>query len=99
MSIGTRTNLYVVFDKVAMEIFGSIIRAANHEVARRSFHDLLTHQESPIATHKGDYDMIWLGQIDNFGNIHSKNGDSLDHLPELVASGQDWLDANKETTK
>jgi len=86
----TYNNLYVVFDKVAEEIFGGIIRVGNDEVARRAFHDLLTQKDSPIASHRGDYDLHRIGTIDNFGFIQCPESNTT------IARGQDWLDANKE---
>lgn len=83
-------NLYVVFDKVAEEIFGGIIRVPNDEVARRAFHDLLNQKDSPIATNKGDYDLLKIGRVDNFGTIPGTD------YTETIARGQDWLDANNQ---
>jgi len=84
------SNLYVVFDKVAEEIFGGIIRVPNDEVARRAFHDLLAQKDSPIANHRGDYDMHRIGTIDNLGFIQTPEANTT------IARGQDWLDANGE---
>lgn len=84
------TKLYVVYDTVARDLFGAIIRAPNDEVARRSFHDLLSQKESPISAHKGDYNLLFLGDIDNTGIITTTTE------PQILVKGQDWLDANKE---
>lgn len=85
------TKLYVVFDTIAKDLFGAIIRAPNDEVARRAFHDLLSQKESPISAHKGDYNLLFLGAIDNLGNITAND------KADVLARGQDWLDANKES--
>lgn len=87
----TFTKLYAIFDNVAQDMFGGIIRCVNDEVARRSFHELLRQKESPIASNRGDYDLMYLATMDNCGNIdHEEEG------PDVVARGQDWLEANKE---
>lgn len=88
----TFTKLYAIFDNVAQDIFGGIIRCVNHEVARRSFHELLSQKDSPVANHRADYDLIWLFTIDNYGNI-----DPGQEGPDVIATGKDWLEANKET--
>lgn len=88
----TITTLYVVYDNVAQDVFGSIIRAANDEVARRAFHDLLMMKDSPVAAHRGDYDLLKIANIDNDANVGLPA-----NVPTIVAKGQDWLDANKET--
>lgn len=91
----TITKLYLVYDTVAEEIFGSIIRCANDEVARRSFHDLLNAKDSPIAAHRGDYNLLWIADINSAGWIQNHgSGDAV--VPITIAKGQDWLDANKE---
>lgn len=87
------TKLYVIHDTVANDIFGAIIRAANDEVARRSFHDLLSSKESPLARHEGDYNLLIIGRIDNTGVIY--NGGTEITLPAIIARGADWLAANK----
>lgn len=92
------TSLYVVRDIVAADLFGGIIRAANDEVARRSFHDLLQQKDSPIAAHRGDYNLLYLGDINNHGEIYHGDIFNKVDLPRIIAKGQDWLDANKETT-
>jgi len=88
----TYTKLYAVMDRVARDIFGGVIRCANDEVARRAFHDLLTQKDSPIAGHRGDYDLIQIGTIDNDGYMVPNELEAI-----TIARGQDWLDANKET--
>lgn len=93
-----RTNMYCIYDTVAEEIFGGIIRANNDEVARRSFYEALADQNGPLAKNARDYQLMQIGIIDTEAvHIYSPNGDSLDHLANIIATGADWLDANKET--
>lgn len=90
----TFTNLYMVYDTVAEELFGSTIRASNDEVARRSFHDLLKDENSPIAGHRGDYILVCLAKIDNHGRLYNHDANEIDVNTRVIAKGQDWLDAN-----
>lgn len=92
-----RTNMYCIYDKVAEEIFGGIIRANNDEVARRSFYEALADQNGPLAKNARDYQLMQIGLIDTAdAQIYSAGGDHLNHLASIIATGADWLDANKE---
>lgn len=97
--VRTFTKLFVVYDNVACELFGAIIRAPNKEVARRSFNDLMQQHDSPIAKNREDYDLLYIGAIDNTGTICGDNGDLLDHLVAVIATGKEWIEANKENLK
>lgn len=83
-------NLYLIFDTVANNSFGGLIRVQNDEVARRSFYDALTAQDSPMLQHQADYELRRLGRIDETTGIIDPQD-----IPTVVARGQDWLDANK----
>jgi len=83
-------SLYLVFDKVAETCTGGIIRVRNDEVARRSFYEALAAKDSPLAAHPGDYVLLKVGQINEITALIE--GQSIN---TQVASGQDWLDANK----
>lgn len=92
-----RTNMYCIYDIVAEEILGGIIRANNDEVARRSFYEALADQNGPIAKNPRDYSLMQIGIIDTSNaQIQSAGGDKLNHLANVIATGADWLDANKE---
>lgn len=87
-----KTNLYVTFDNIARELFGALIRVPNDEVARRAFHDALSNPQSPMAGHQEDYDLLYLGTIDQLGNLDPEG-------VQVIARGADWIAANKENTK
>lgn len=82
------SRLYVVRDTIAQDIFGSIIRVKNDEVARRHFHDALADDRGPFKGHEADYELIYLGTMDNNGNIDPDN--------LLIARGGDWIAANNQ---
>lgn len=86
-----RQNLYTVYDNTAEEIFGGIVRANNDEVARRTFHEALGDQNSPLAKNAKDYTLIRLGSIDTFDGAISAA-----EPPQAISTGADWLAANKE---
>lgn len=86
------SKLYCIFDNVARELVGTIIRVANDEVARRSFHDALQQPNTPVASHPADFDLLFLGSVDQLGNITAGPVD-------VLARGADWLAANKENNK
>lgn len=87
-------RLYIIYDLVAQMLFGAIIRVSNDEVARRSFHDALAAKDSPFANHQGDYVLLYIGDIDEQTGIITPTDNR-----HPVASGKDWLDANKEGLK
>lgn len=85
-----KSNLYVVYDKVAELIFGTIIRAGNDEVARRSFRSALGTADGPFKGHEADYQLLHIGGIDE----HSASLFGGD--PTVIMDGGDWLNANKD---
>lgn len=85
------TNMYCIYDKTASEIFGGIMIAKNDEVARRAFHEGLSNNEA-LRRNAHDYELVQLGAIDT--ETLAINGD--DNRINVIASGADWLEANKE---
>lgn len=93
------TNLYCILDKVAHDILGGIIRASNDEVARRAFHDALKNENSPMKGHEEDYLMLRVGSIDQTNGCLQNYGGGDAHIPQPIASGADWINANKDGIK
>lgn len=92
-----RTNMYCIYDIIAGEIFGGIIRAGNDEVARRSFHEALSNPDSPLTKNPRDYNLVQIALIDTATlAVMSPSGDQLNHLANIVATGAEWVEANKE---
>jgi len=83
--------LYLIYDKVAQNTFGGMIRVGNDEVARRSFHNTLAAKDTPLSDHQGDYALLKVGSIDERTGIITPQD-----IPTVIADGQDWLNANKE---
>lgn len=83
------SRLYTIRDTVAQDLFGGIIRVNNDEVARRNFHDALAADQGPFKGHEADYELIFIGTIDNFGDIAAPDTD-----PPVIARGADWIAAN-----
>lgn len=84
------SRLYVIRDIIAQDLFGGIIRVNNDEVARRNFHDALTTEQGPFKGHEADYELIYLGAIDNTGAI------APFEPPLTIARGADWIAANNQ---
>lgn len=56
-------NIYAVYDKLAQSIIGGLHLLANDASAIRFFGDILQEQNSRLAAHPEDYDLISLGHI------------------------------------
>lgn len=87
-----KSNLYVVYDKVAELIFGTIIRAGNDEVARRSFRSALGTADGPFKGHEADYQLLYIGTIDEASAAIALNGTDV----KVVMDGGDWLNAQQD---
>lgn len=85
-----KSNLYVVYDRVAELIFGSIIRAGNDEVARRSFRSALGTPDGPFKGHEADYQLLHIGAI------NETNGSILATDANVIMDGGDWLNAQQD---
>lgn len=85
-----KSNLYIVYDKVAELIFGNIIRAGNDEVARRSFRSALGTTDGPFKGHEADYQLLHIGAI------NETTGAILVQDVNVIMDGGDWLNAQQE---
>lgn len=86
--------LYLMIDTVAQAVLGGVVRLRNDEVARRQFFDGLNDPQSPMHGHPQDYRLLKVGTIDDTTGIITGYD-----IPQEVANGKDWLDANKESAK
>lgn len=85
------TKLYLIKDTLANTVFGGLIRVSNDEVARRNFYDALQAKDSPLNAHPADYNLLCVGTMDETTGIINPQD-----IPNIVATGKDWVDANKE---
>lgn len=86
-----KQTLYMLYDKVAQTTVGNVLRHGHDAPAIRTFHDTLGQQDSGIAVHAEDYDLIAIGTVDDQGLLLPMLGDS----PRVVATGAAWKEAQR----
>lgn len=91
-----RHKLYIAYDNVSEEVFGNIIRANNHETARRSFYEALADTNGPMAKNAKDYRMLCIGTLETTTGAIHRDDNTLAETAEIIASGADWIAANTE---
>lgn len=83
-------KLYTVLDTVSNLILGTVILEQADAPAIRTFHDALSNNQSALATHPADYNLICLG------TIYMSTGEIQAHPPETVATGAQWAAAQNK---
>lgn len=79
--------LYAIRDNVANEMSHNVYSHTGDPSAIRMFVDALTDQQSVIAKHPKDFDLILIGQFDETtGHVDGGIG------PALVLTGSSWFD-------
>lgn len=81
-------RLYIVYDTVAASIVGEILQALSDAPAIRAFHDALKTPNSLISQHPADFQLLYIGAIED-------NGDLLIDNRAVVATGAAWLESQK----
>lgn len=76
-------RLYQVYDLVAATIIGGMIQEVNDAPAIRAFGDALGTKDSILAAHPEDYELRYLGTIDDHGFI-------TDTGPDTIFKGSTW---------
>lgn len=81
--------IYAVYDNISQRIIGGLIIEPSAPPAIRAFHDALQHKDSLLAQHPADYNLYFLGHIEDNGTIDPS------FPPECVATGNAWLTAQQ----
>jgi len=76
-------RLYMVYDLVASTVLGGIMLETADAPAMRAFNDALGNKESLLGQHPRDFNLLYLGDIDDAGQLHPI-------APEIIATGASW---------
>lgn len=82
-------NLYTVQDIVGNQLVGGIIQEIHDAPAIRAFYDALRAENSMLAQHPADFNLLQVGNID------IETGDIVPTTPKIVATGNGWLEMQK----
>ncbi|QCQ85121.1 nonstructural protein [Blackfly microvirus SF02] len=78
-------QLYAIYDNKADDLVGgqhSIMCVKAEAVAIRAFGDIAMMQDSQIGKHIQDYDLVWLGTLEN---------NSIIACWDIILTGERWL--------
>lgn len=83
-------SIYSVYDLKSESLIGGLITERLDAPAIRAFHDALDPKnQSILAAHPGDFQLMWLGTIEEDGTIVTNPLG-----PQVVATGAQWAAAN-----
>jgi len=85
-------SLYMVYDLVAKTVLGGIIQESADPPAIRTFHDALANEQSLLAQHPADFNLILVGTLTDSGTIFSPPDG-----PATVATGSAWLSSKENS--
>lgn len=82
--------IYAVRDKLAGIIIGNVLTFAHDAPAARFFRDAVNDEQSPVAKHPHDYELVRLCSINDEGHIMPVGEPLLDgfNKPVVVLSGE-----------
>lgn len=87
-------RIYSLYDNVAGQVAGRLFTAPADAAAIRSFVDALRMEDSIPGQHPQDFDLLFLGTIDEQGVI-----DFDSSCPKVVLTGASWLASISEGPK
>lgn len=86
-----KRRIYAIRDRIALDLAGyyPLVVMRTDAQAVRYFGDSLAETKSSLGAHPGDYELIYLGEIDDDGTIRAQS-------PELVITGSTLIAATQE---
>lgn len=82
-------SIYIIFDLVAETFIGQCIIDRHAAPVTRIFHSLLGDKNTQLGQHPNDYNLIFIGYIED-------NGQLWPVTPTIVATGSAWLAAQNQ---
>lgn len=80
-------RVYCLYDRVAATWIGQLVVDRADAPVIRMFHDLLADDKTGPGQHPNDYELKYIGQVADDGQLVSVD-------PQVVATGSAWLAAN-----
>lgn len=77
-------KLYIIWDRVAEAFIGGIILQRSDAPVVRMFNELLADPQTQLAKHPADYDLRFVGTIDDDGSVIGAG-----HV--VISTGQAWV--------
>lgn len=82
-------QIFAVYDNVAEAILGGLHLFPHKAPAIRMYSDIATMQDSQVARHPNDFDLLLLGVIDEDGTIIATK--------EIILTGATWAAAQTQS--
>lgn len=80
-------RIYTLYDTVSQSIIGALLQQTTDAAAIRVFADTLRAPETPLNLHMADYNLLFIGEIDQDGTIAN-----VPNYPTVIARGADILE-------
>lgn len=83
-------QIFCIYDKVAMGMYGALVLQAHDGPVMRLFMDLLSDKDQHISKHPADYELWCLGSITDDLVITPLS------FPRIVVTGEEFVSKNLE---